>query len=202
MKQSTLAKLASALLFAAALSGTVANATPIVGSISFNGNAVTNTGNLNTATAFTSITGVTVVPGPFGGPSGDYLVVPTLGGDSVTFTPFAFSAVGITPLWTLTAGGITYSFDATGPISIDFQSSSFLNLSGSGTAMISAGGFTPTAGSWTIQETRSGASFSWGSSADVESPTPDSSNTAVLVAFGLAAIALGAVAHRRSQAKA
>jgi len=200
MKQSTLTKLASALLLAAALSGTVANATPIVGSISFNGNATTNTGNLATATAFTAITDVTVNTSP-GGPSGSYIAVPTLAGDSVTFTPFAFSAVGITPLWTLTANGVTYSFDATGPISVALQTSSFLDLQGTGIASISAGGYTDTTGTWTIQESVSGTSFSWGSTAAV-APTPDSSSTALLVAIGLGAIGLGAIAHRRNQVKA
>jgi hypothetical protein len=195
MKHSILSKIVSGLLVASAL--TVANATPIVGSISFLGNATTNgTGStpLANATAFTGFSGDTVDQ-----VHGDYIVVPTLSGDGVTFTPFAFSTTSVTPLWTFTVLGVTYSFSASGAITV-FQNASFLNVSGTGTAFIS--GYAPTAGTWTIQETETAGSFSFGATSGEVATTPDSGTTALLISLGLAGIALGVVAQRRNQVKA
>ena len=173
----------SALVVSAALLVSTATATPISGSINFNGVAKTNTGNLATATKFTTISGVTVVPLE----TGNY--VGTMG-HSVTFTPFSFSAASVTPLWSFTIGSIHYSFSATS-ISIDSQKKSFLNLDGKGVAYET--GYTPTPGYWSITDTGRGSTVTFGFSAIV----PDTATTALLAGLGLAGIAAALAAQRR-----
>src|SRR5437763_609315 len=88
-----------------------AQAGPIVGGISLAGTYVTNTGNLNIATAFTSFPGVIVTS-----VSGSYTGVGTLGSSpSVTMNPFSFNpfSSSVTPLWIFIAPISTYSFDLT-----------------------------------------------------------------------------------------
>jgi hypothetical protein len=215
MKNHLLTAPASGLLLAAglslALSLTSARATPIpiVGSISFLGNATVNTNNLGTATAFTSFSTDTVDE-----TSGAYSTIPTLSGLPVTFpsggfvfytgggstadgmlfssTPVA-APLTTMPLWTFTTvGGATYSFSATGTINVA-QDSSFLDLSGVGTANITGGGtnYAATSGKWTIEETDTGASFSFGASSGETALLPDQTSTNLLIGLGLAAIGMG-----------
>jgi len=204
MKNLFTAKLAAGAFLAALLCGPLVHASPIPisGSISFLGNATLNTTNLATASSFTSFMADSVNQ-----VSGDYSVLPALTGDSVTFTPFTFYTGGgvmsggfrfsstpvatplsTSPLWTFTAGGVTYSFMATGTITV-IQNSSFLDISGDGIAMISGGttNYVPTDGEWTIQETKSGSSFSFGGTAVAIPPAegPDGASTALLMAIGL-----------------
>src|SRR5579862_3215743 len=127
MKLTEITKIGSVLIVSAALLASAAKATPITGSINFDGVAKTNTNNLSSATAFTSISGVTVVPFE----TGNYVGTT---GAAATFTPFSFSATAITPLWTFTIGAVTYSFNAVGPIQIVTQNANFLNIQGSGWA--------------------------------------------------------------------
>ncbi len=95
MKLTQITKIGALLIISAALI-TSAKALPsITGDINFDGIAKTNTGNLATATSFTSISGVTVVPVEDGTYTGTT-------GAPVTFTPFSFSAASVTPLWTFT----------------------------------------------------------------------------------------------------
>jgi len=185
-KISSLATAASALLLAFSLSGSLARATPIDGTINFDGEATTNSGNLATATSFTSIVGTMVVPQE----TGSYSAIPVV--TPVTFTPFSFSAAGVTPLWTLTVAGITYSFNATS-IVVDAQNANFLNLSGTGIASIT--GDTSTAGTWSITDTSVGGSPTFTFGAD--SVVPDSGVTALLILLGLAGVGLGVAAQRR-----
>ncbi len=84
MKLIDITKVGSVLIVSAALLASVAKATPISGDINFDGVAKTNTSNLATATSFTSISGVTVVPVEDGNYTGT-------SGQTVTFTPFSFS---------------------------------------------------------------------------------------------------------------
>ncbi len=182
MKLTQITKIGSLLVVSAALIAT-AKALPISGDINFDGVATTNTGSLATATAFTSISGVTVVPVEDGNYAGTT-------GAPVTFTPFSFSAAGVTPLWTFTWGGITYSFDATS-ITIVSQKVGFLNLEGNGWAMET--GFDATAGTWSITDTGTKATVTFGSAATV----PDSGATALLIGLGLAGVAAGLVAQRK-----
>jgi len=174
------------LLLAFALSTGVARATPITGTINFNGEATTNSGNLATATSFTTIVGTTVVPLELG----SYAAIPAI--TPVTFTPFAFNAAGVTPLWTLTYAGVTYSFTATS-IVVAAQNANFLNITGTGIASIT--GFQNTAGSWSITDTTVGGSptFTFGAASVV----PDSGTTAMLILLGVAGIGFGVVLARR-----
>src|SRR4029077_19193789 len=105
-------KIILAILFAACAlftQQTQAVPMPITGGISLGGGYTTNSGNLNTATPFTSFTGVFVTS-----VSGSYASVPTgMSSPAVTQTPFSFNPFSspVTPLWTFMFAGNTYSFD-------------------------------------------------------------------------------------------
>lgn len=184
----TLAAGAAALLLAAGQPALRAD--PIYGTISFDGVATTNTGNLANATAFTDIWAI-VIPEE----TGDYSGVPV--GTDVTFTPFSFSDSSVTPLWTFTIGSVTYSFEATS-ITVDVQNSTFLDVSGVGTADIT--GYDPTPGVWSITDTSTGGSpvFTFGSADSV----PDATSTAALIAVGCVILAAGVLIRRGRQSPA
>jgi hypothetical protein len=182
----------STLLVALAASvalGVSARATPITGAENFDGIATTDTGSLATATEFTSISDVTVVPGG----SGTYASVPV--GTPATFTPFSFSAASVMPLWTFTWGGNTYSFTATS-LSVSHVDNNFLDISGLGYATLN--GVNTPDGTWSITDTRVGnsATFTFGASSAVLPTTPDGGMTAVLLSLGLTGISLGVVARK------
>jgi hypothetical protein len=219
MKNFLSAKLAAGLLFASLLCGPLAKASPIMisGSISFLGNAVINTNSLATATKFVSFSSDTVNQ-----VSGDYVTLPALSGDTVTFTPFTFylgggvmaggyrfsstpvaSPLNTMPLWTFTSAGVTYSFMAQGTISV-IQNSSFLDVSGTGYATITGGttSYVPTEGEWTVQETATGSSFSFGATeGTIPVEAADHGNAAMLLALSLGGLA-GALALQRKRAAA
>src|ERR1700683_4789755 len=138
MKLTQITKIGTLLILSAALISTAKALPSISGDINFDGIATTNTGNLATATSFTSISGVSVVPVEDGTYTGTT-------GAPATFTPFSFSAASVTPLWTFTWGGITYTFNATS-VTVVTQIKGFLNLQGSGWA--TATGYANTAGTW------------------------------------------------------
>ena len=184
MKLSHISSLGCGLILALALGSTRAAALPSIdGGINFDGTAMTDTGSLDTATAFTSISNTFVDPNTT---SGSYVSVPPM--TSVAFSSFSFNSGSVTPLWSFTSGGTTYSFAATS-IVINSQSSSFLNLSGDGIASIT--GFADTAGTWTITDTGNAPTFTFGSGTTVRSGVPDSGATALLIALGLLAAGLG-----------
>jgi roadblock/LC7 domain-containing protein len=183
MKLTQITKIGSALIVSVALIASAKALPSITGDINFDGVATTNTGNLATATSFTTITGVSVVPVEDGTYTGTT-------GAGATFTPFSFTAAAVTPLWTFTWGGITYSFDATS-ITIVTQKKGFLNLQGWGWA--NATGYASTEGSWSITDTGTKSTVTFGSAATV----PDSGATALLIGLGLAGIAAGLVAQRK-----
>jgi len=191
MKLATLTRISPALVLAVALLGNVARANPIIqGSINFDGVAKTNTGDLGTATAYTSISSVIVVPGGSG--AYDSTLVPV--GTPVTFTPFSFTAAGVTPLWSFTIGSVSYWFDATS-ITIGAQLPGDLYLYGNGKAYIT--GYQTTLGTWSITDTttkKGSKTFTFGADS---ATVPDNGGTALLIGLGLAGIAAGMVAHRR-----
>jgi len=189
MKLNTLTKVGSALILSAAICCPLAKATPISGTINFDGEAKVNTGNLLTATSFTSISGVSVVPVESGNYSGTT-------GAPVTFTPFSFTASAVTPLWAFTVGSTSYWFNATGTIDVtqfSIKNAKFLNLSGAGWAYET--GYTPTLGTWSITDTSTGSETTFAFGADTT--VPDSGSTALLIGLGLAGVAVGMIARRR-----
>jgi len=134
--------------------------------------------------------------------TGDYASVAT--GTMVTFPPFTFvpSPGSSFPLWSFSYGGINYSFQADPAITIDYQSSRFLDIEGTGTASISGGAYYPTAGTWSIVDTGLGSSpvFTFGADAEVAGPpVPEPSVFALLVSF---VPVIGAFAYRAKKAKA
>jgi VPDSG-CTERM motif len=148
----------SAAIAMVACFGIVASqAIPINGSISFTGGATLNDA-LGSATGFTAFDNVAVLGGF---ETGDYTALNGGGnfGGTLVFNTFNFGSNILDPnpvtLWTVTAGGVTYSFSAAS-VSIVSQDSNFLNLSGTGTASISGGTYDPTAGTWSITGTAQG----------------------------------------------
>lgn len=172
--------LALAAFVAATLAGTSLQAGPITGSINFDGIATSNTGHLGTATAFSSITDVVTEPGELG----TYSVVPT--GVAATFTPFAFTAADVTPLWTFSFAGNTYSFNATS-VAVISQSSHFLDLSGNGYAYLN--GLDKTAGTWSITDTGGKPTFTFGEA--TVAAVPDQGATGLLLAAGVGLLGIG-----------
>jgi hypothetical protein len=140
----------------------------ITGSLTFGGGSSVN-GPLNTATAFTEIFGPS---GPGSDPVvnagaiGSYAGVPA--GTVVEFAEFAFGAASVPSLWSFAIGPTTYSFDASSVV-VNFQTPSFLNISGAGTAYIT--GYEPTPGTWSVTATPAGPVFTFGSAAIIPEPS-------------------------------
>jgi hypothetical protein len=134
----------------------------INGSVSFTGNAGLNAA-ISTATAFTNFSNVTAVAET----NGSY--APLGHGTPATWTPFVFNppTTPVTPLWTCSSNGVTYSFDATSMMVV-FSSSNFLDIQGAGIAHIT--GYADTPGIWTIGVQQIGASVSFSASAMVGLP--------------------------------
>lgn len=154
----------------------------ITGSIGLNGSYTVDTGNVDTATAFTSFTNVEVgtATGDFAGLSGTAVVQNTFGFNPST-TPLT--------LWSFSVGATTYSFDLAS-LSIASQGDGFLNLKGTGTLFLT--GETPTTASWKLTATQAGAAFEFG---DVQTAqVPDGGATAMLLGVGL--LGLGALRRK------
>ncbi len=153
----------------------------ITGDIQFNGGATLDTGDLATATSFTSIFGPggpSTMPQVLGGGTQtvDYSTVPD--GTLVNFSTFSFAVnAPVTPLWSFTVGGTSYSFDATS-VTVAYQSSFFLDIVGTGTAHIT--GFNDTSGVWEVTDTGAGGTpvFTFGAATDLAgNPTPEPSTS-------------------------
>jgi VPDSG-CTERM motif len=158
-----------------------AQAVPIVGGISLAGSYTVNTGNLNTATAFTSFPFALVT-----GVSGSYTGVGVgLSSPSVTMTPFSFNpfSSSVTPLWTFMSAGNTYSFDLTALTSVLQPGDNTLTLKGTGTLHIT--NFTNTVGSWVFTANQASDTFSFSSS---NAAVPDSGSAVALLGIALAGI--------------
>ena len=158
-----------------------AQAVPITGGISLAGNYVTNTGNLNTATAFTSFPTVLVMS-----VSGSYSGVGTgLSSPSVTMSGFTFNPFGppVIPLWTFMSAGSTYSFDLSVLTQRLQPGDNSLMLKGTGTLHIT--GFTDTPGTWIFTANQASDTFSFSSS---NGAVPDSGSAVALLGIALAGI--------------
>jgi len=189
MNIKNLSKITSIAAIALALSVAAAKAGPLNGSLNFYATnpPTTDTGNLSTATEFTSITGTYVE----GGATGSYA---GLVGDAATFsTPISFTQAGSNLLWTITTTTGTYTFDETSIGVQSPRSTTFLNISGNGVAYFD--GTDATYGTWSITDTSTGNSgFTFSASTTV---VPDSGSTALLIGLGIAALAVGVVAQKR-----
>jgi hypothetical protein len=165
-----------------------ASALPMTGGISFSGDYAVDTGNVLTATAFTSFSNVVIESG-----SGTWLSVTQ--NTPATFTAFTFSpAADVDPLWSFTFGGVTYSFAALGSTINSFATSYPGNLAGVtvyglGTIEASAG-FDDTPGSFLITANQSVTTFSFSASSATLVPEP---LTLILLGSGL----LGLFGFRR-----
>lgn len=158
-----------------------AQAVPITGGISLAGLYATDTGNLNTANAFTSFHGVIVTS-----VSGSYTGVGTLGSSpSVTMNGFTFNpfTVPVTPLWTFMSAGKTYSFDLLVLTSTLQPGDNTLTLKGTGTLSIT--NFDPTPGTWVFTANQASDTFSFSSS---NGAVPDSGSAVALLGIALAGI--------------
>jgi hypothetical protein len=171
--------------------------TAIAGSISFIGNATTDGASIASATEFKSITAKVLSD------SGDYALVPSMQGPtpgvtSLTskgivnvMTDYSFnpSQGSVTPLWKFTAGGITYSFDATTLDAVFNSTADAWDISGLGEAIITGGGtdYSPTPGSWSAVVSGAKSSFNFGSFEDPPTaPTaPDGGLTVALLGGAL-----------------
>jgi hypothetical protein len=159
-----------------------AQAVPITGGISLAGTYVTNNGNLNTATSFSSFPFVVIT-----GVSGSYTGVgtgsssPSVTMNGFTFNPFSAS---VTPLWTFMSAGSTYSFDLTVLSSRLQPGDNTLTLKGTGTLHIT--NFTDTPGTWVFTANQASDTFSFSSSN--AAVAPDSGSAVALLGIALAGI--------------
>ena len=184
-------------LVAAALAVAPAQAGPITGSISFSGAAQPwgGTNWFNTTGVDFLAASATVQSSPV--PTGTYLDTQ---GTATIFSDFIFDpfpAEGVTPLWTFTKSGITYSFDylvlgSLARVGNDVSSSiSILN----GTGMLYATGFDPTPGLFSLTAQGFGAlrggesTFSFSASDVATSSVPDPGSSMLLLGIGLTGVA-------------
>ncbi|HLP75593.1 MAG TPA: PEP-CTERM sorting domain-containing protein [Candidatus Paceibacterota bacterium] len=177
-------------VFGAALVTTSA-ATYITGDIAFTGGATLN-GPLATATSFTSFFGTGGSPTVLAA-TGSYSAIPN--GTPVAFNVFTFNPqpFAATQLWSVNVGGTTYSFDLS-TVAISFQSSSFLNLQGTGVAYINDGNHLPTTGTWNI--TATGFSTMPVVSFAYVASVPEPSTAALILGAGLITVAFRRVRSR------
>jgi len=162
-----------------------AEADMITGSVSFSGGYNTDTGNLGTANAFISFSGVKVTDTG----AGTYDFAPLVAGTTLTMPGFEFDP--FTPpknLWTATVGGIKFSFDMT-TVEIYTQDSTQLTLRGIGTASIQ--GFDNTPGAWILTANELGQTLSFSASTSTI-PEP-----ATMLLFGSGLLGMAGVIRRR-----
>jgi hypothetical protein len=186
--------IAGALLLAA-FTGGYARANPLIGTIDIQGNATTQNvsdtalNQLAVASHFTSISALVDASGD----TGSFVSIPNE--TPVTFTPFAFDALGVYPLWTFSVGGHTYSYNTTS-VALDYKNSGFINLSGVGDVYLD--GVDKTPGTWSLTDTiqANTVTFSYVSTSQV----PDAGSTAGLIALGLAGIGIWVLLRRRGNA--
>ncbi|MFO7690593.1 MAG: VPDSG-CTERM sorting domain-containing protein [Cryobacterium sp.] len=184
-------------LVAAALAVAPAQAGPITGSLSFSGAAQPwgGTNWFNTTGIDFLAASATVQSSPL--PTGTYLGTQDTATFFSDFTFDPFPAAGVTPLWTFTKSGITYSFDylVLGSLSRegDDVSSSISILNGTGT--LYATGFDPTPGSFSLTAQGYGAlgggesTFSFSASDVATATVPDPGSSMLLLGIGLIGVA-------------
>lgn len=211
MRKAFLLNLLCGLLLAFALNANVARALPIAyGDVNFQAASATlgsptdaTTTSFLSADFIKAIMNDTVMAGD---EDGAYSAL-NGGGASVSFaTPFNFvsletaSPTFTEPLWTITSGGVTYSFSTLGPDMVTYSKNvkgvvTGIDIQGDGTATIT--GYAPNEdASYNIQIGTTGGRI--GFQVENSAPqVPDQGATALLIGLGLAAMGLGLVARRR-----
>lgn len=187
----TISALAGATLLALVLA-TQAIATPITGSISFNGTPNFNTLPISGATAIASYDSAWVAVDQ---QTGTYAAVPDM--VPVVFSPFMFSPAtqAVVPLWSFSSLGLTYSFSTTSMVAMFNEPLNIWNFGGSG--VLSATGYDDTVGTWNLSAGQIGQSFYFGSAAAATAASvPDTGMTIALLALGLGLIGLKAHSQR------
>jgi len=186
---------AGILAVAAGLLGaSSAAAATITGGVTFSGLANTD-GPITTATAITSVPNFNVLAG-----TGDYAAIPFNTAGTMTGFGFNPSTTPITPLWSFTFGGLTYSFDLL-TINVDSQTANDITLSGTGVAKIT--GFTDTPGNFFLTlnppDVNSGAGYRFGFSSGVDTNVPEGGSAIALL--GLSLLGLEGARRRVKAAK-
>ncbi len=165
-------------IISACLSLITSQANQITGIIDFDGN-VTYNGPLATTTGISIISGVFV-----SGATEDFY--PETGFSPVHFTPFIFTSIASTPieLWSFTHNGKSFSFTLNDCTPLYANHS--LTISGNG--VITATGYEPTPGFWTLS---SSGIFRFTSEV-LSNPNivPDGATTAILLGTSLFAMSI------------
>ena len=163
-----------------AIAASSANAAPISGDININGSGTLNGTGVNDATSLTSITANVGA-----GSTGDYAGL----SGAVTFQDLNWTTAGYTgalaidDFWSVTSGGVTYTFDLA-TITTNQVIGGTLVIQGTGTAQ--ATGFTDNPGGiFSLSSSSSGTSISFSSTTSV----PDSGHTAALLGLGMLGLA-------------
>jgi hypothetical protein len=115
------------------------------------------------------------------------------GGAAVSYTNFTYTtgtgvitSPGATfTLWSFVSGTHTYTFDLNSPVVQGVNTGTVFQVSGTGTAFID--GADPSAGTWSLTGTSSGASFKFVSSS-VTAVVPDGGSAVALLGIALAGI--------------
>jgi hypothetical protein len=179
--------LAVSALAAGALAMSGAQAAPITGGISLSGGYRVDTGNLNTATAFTVFSNVQV-----NGASGSFAGVDMFTVNSISMSPFTFApfpAGGVTPLWQ-TASGSSAAFDFLTLTQLEQTGDNTLDIKGRGTCY--RDGFDPTPCSYVFTANQAAGTFSF-SSSNAAIPEPGT-----LALLGLGLVGLGMARRRKA----
>jgi VPDSG-CTERM motif len=159
-----------------------AQATQITGMLNIAGTATFNTNSLGSATSVTAFNNVTVGGENTGAFTG------IAAGTSVAMTsPYIFNPSTGTPmLWSV--GGFVFDLQSS---QVDFQSNTFLAISGAGT--IFGPGFDPTPGVWAFTSQNAGGhphtTFTFSANVAAVPQVPDSGMTVALLGAGLVGLA-------------
>jgi hypothetical protein len=182
--------LAIAIACTLGFAGEQAKAAQINGLLNIEGTATFDTTSLGSASSVVSFDAVTVG----GGNTGDFLAVAP--GTAVAMaSPYVFNPSTSTPLlWSV--GGFTFSLTAS---SVDFQTNTFLAISGTG--IILGGGFDPTPGVWAFTsqapDGMSHPTFTFSAGTVAVPSVPEGGMTVALLGAGL----IGLVFFRAKFAK-
>jgi len=160
-----------------------AQAIPITGDIGFTGEYTQNGGTIGNLTTATSMT---IVNPSIGNTHGSFV-----GATLVSFaSPIAVNpAAGLTTLWQVLVGAVTYKFTATSEVQ-DVSFADHLHLQGTGTITDGIAADTAT-GVWQLGFGVSGQSFEWQATSAVNATTvPDGGSTAIFLGASLCGLCL------------